>query len=219
MEIVKTSPRKYYHVILEEYGSPRAETEQFWGFWSSLIAIKLMLLAISIKSESITFSKDREPLQFFCSRSTQVRAENFFKGSQARSLTARDQTLKIWFSAVRKTSWSRSDTSWSRSISGISKNPAYKLSDLTHFYTKTLQILSTPSESADKHNLALHSCSNQPQSRNTLSLFLSKPPLLQAWERSNTHGKGKGFEYLACKDRSFKVLSYNRVSFLDFYRF
>ena len=31
----------------------------------------------------------------FCSRSTQVRAEKFFKGSRARSLTARDQTLKI----------------------------------------------------------------------------------------------------------------------------
>ena len=55
--------------------------------------------------------------------------------------------------AIKVTYWSRSNpkncsapsgrqadrdqiTSWSRSISGISKNPAYKLSDFTHSFTK-----------------------------------------------------------------------------------
>ena len=52
-----------------------------------------MLLAISIKSESRKFSKDREPLQFLLAINTSQSRKNFQRIA-IRSLIDRDQTLK-----------------------------------------------------------------------------------------------------------------------------
>ena len=53
-----------------------------------------MLLAIKSKSESIKFSKDREPLQFLLAINTSQSRKNFQRIA-IRSLIDRDQTLKI----------------------------------------------------------------------------------------------------------------------------
>ena len=75
-------------------GVQEPKTEQFEEFgavWSR----SSLCCSRSASSQRVENFRRIASLCNFCSRSTQVRAENFFKGSRARSLTARDQTLKI----------------------------------------------------------------------------------------------------------------------------
>ena len=120
--------------------------EQFWRFWRTLITrslyidrdqgqvrelefstdrdLSLLLLAISIKSESWKFSKDREPLQFFARDQHKSETEKFSKDRDQLTYWSRSNP-NFWISAVRKTTWSRADTSCSRSVSGFLKNPGF----------------------------------------------------------------------------------------------
>ena len=122
------------------------------------------------------FGADWSRSERCCSRARASQRWRNFRKIASRPLIARDQTL-IFGSAPSGRRPDREQIPVARDqYRDFWKIRAFKCSDLTHFYTKSLQILSTPSERADKHIHTLHSCSNQPQSRNPLSLFLSKPP-------------------------------------------
>ena len=132
----------------------RSSFEEFGAVWSR----SRLCCSRSASSQRVENFRRIASLCNFLLAINTSQSRKFFQRIASKVTYCSRSNPKNSFSAVRKTSWSRSDTSWSRSISGISKNPAYKLSDLTHFCTKTLQILSTPSESADKHNPTIHSC-------------------------------------------------------------
>ena len=101
-------------------------------------------------------------MQFFARDQHEVRDENFFKGSRARSLIARDQTLKIRSAPSGRRAdrdqipVDRDQYRGFRKIRPINSRISLILSP------KSLQILSTLSETAEIHNPIDQSCQNRP---------------------------------------------------------
>ena len=156
-------------------GVQEPKTEQFEEFGAAWSRSRLCCSRSRVSQRVENFRRIASLCNFLLAINTSQRRKNFQRIAIS-SLIDRDQTL-IFGSAPSGRRPDREQIPVARDqYRDFWKIRAFKCSDLSHFNTKSLQTLSKPSESADKHNLALHSCSNQPQSRNTLSLFLSKTP-------------------------------------------
>ena len=110
----------------------RSSFEEFGAVWSR----SPYCCSRSASSQRVENFQRIASLCNFCSRSTQSQSRKIFQRIASKVTYCSRSNPKNHSAPPGRQADREQITSCSRSISGISKNPAYKLSDFTHSFTK-----------------------------------------------------------------------------------